>query len=57
MALRAKGDSENKFMREQCFTDHHSSPEFAKTKSKWTILMTEDYPYSRPTGPPPFEGK
>ena len=51
MALRVKGDSENKFMREYCFIDNHNTPVFAETKSKWTILMMEDYPYSRPTSP------
>lgn len=55
-ALRAKGDSENKFMREHCFTDNHNTQEFAKTKSKWAILMTEDYPFSRPTSPSHLEG-
>ena len=57
MALRVKGDSENKFMREYCFIDNHNTPVFAETKSKWTILMMEDYPYSRPTSPLLFEVK
>ena len=34
MALRVKGDSENKFMREYCFIDNHNTPVFAETKSK-----------------------